>query len=47
MIGLRLLPTRMAPSKIIYSFNERWNGTCWYIYNHVKYEFDLQFEVYE
>lgn len=23
----------------------RWTGKCWYIYNFVRYEFDLQFEI--
>lgn len=25
--------------------NIRWNGKCWFIYNLVRYEFDLQFEI--
>ena len=23
----------------------KWNGTCWYFYNYIKYEFKLQFEI--
>lgn len=23
----------------------RWKGKCWYVHNHVKYEFDLQFNI--
>ena len=23
----------------------RWTGKCWYYYNQLKYEFDLEFEV--
>ena len=23
----------------------RWTGKCWYIYNMVKYEFNMQFEI--
>jgi hypothetical protein len=23
----------------------RWEGKCWYYYNQLKYEFDLEFEV--
>eukprot|EP00918_Siedleckia_nematoides_P037653 GHVU01081676.1.p1 GENE.GHVU01081676.1~~GHVU01081676.1.p1 ORF type:complete len:150 (+),score=19.87 GHVU01081676.1:34-483(+) len=23
----------------------KWKGRCWYIYNMIKYEFDLQFEI--
>eukprot|EP00746_Dinoflagellata_sp_MGD_P003152 gnl/MRDRNA2_/MRDRNA2_106124_c0_seq1.p1 gnl/MRDRNA2_/MRDRNA2_106124_c0~~gnl/MRDRNA2_/MRDRNA2_106124_c0_seq1.p1 ORF type:complete len:191 (-),score=40.83 gnl/MRDRNA2_/MRDRNA2_106124_c0_seq1:40-552(-) len=23
----------------------KWNGTCWYVHNLLKYEFDLQFEI--
>jgi len=23
----------------------KWHGKCWYIHEHVKYEFDLQFEI--
>lgn len=25
----------------------RWEGKCWYYYNQLKYEFDLEFEVNE
>eukprot|EP01111_Echinosteliopsis_oligospora_P013658 TRINITY_DN4950_c0_g1_i4.p1 TRINITY_DN4950_c0_g1~~TRINITY_DN4950_c0_g1_i4.p1 ORF type:complete len:109 (-),score=22.30 TRINITY_DN4950_c0_g1_i4:28-321(-) len=23
----------------------RWSGKCWFIYNYLKYEFDLEFDV--
>jgi ufm1-conjugating enzyme 1 len=23
----------------------RWFGTCWHVYNHVKYEFDVEFDI--
>lgn len=23
----------------------RWNGTCWYYYEQIRYEFDLEFEI--
>ena len=42
MIGSKFNLIMMVLSKI---FINRWTGKCWHIYDHVKYEFDLQFEV--
>eukprot|EP01104_Vermistella_antarctica_P013989 TRINITY_DN432_c1_g1_i2.p1 TRINITY_DN432_c1_g1~~TRINITY_DN432_c1_g1_i2.p1 ORF type:complete len:126 (-),score=21.30 TRINITY_DN432_c1_g1_i2:818-1195(-) len=27
------------------TLSTRWRGKCWYIYNFLKYEFDVQFEI--
>ncbi len=46
MIGLMLNQMKMAQSKIwMFLYHVRWTGKCWIIYNFVRYEFDLQFEI--
>lgn len=46
MIGLMWNPMKMVPSKSKFLlYLNRWTGKCWYIYNFVRYEFDLQFEI--
>jgi len=45
MIGLKFNRPQTERS-IISKSNIRWSGKCWYIHELVKYEFDVEFEVF-